>query len=575
MNLTVLRVAAFAIAMLAVVDPAVTSLRSSRPLVAVVASDSTRDTELADRVARDLGRQFSVVRKPFSAATGTVIIGDALPDETSPVARTVMAVLPTRHKPPLKIIEVRAPAASPLSARIPVVVRAEVVGALGRRVTYDLMDGTVLVDRQTQLVLNDETSLRVTMSFVPTVPGPLSLTVKATFDNGGTRDSASVVVNARDDRFDVLFFDPRASWLSTFVRRAVEADPRFAVSHRVLTSRGLANTGGAAPTSLRGAEALAAYATIVVSAPEQLTEADVEGLNAFMRTHAGRVVLLMDRVTPAPIDRLTGVSAWRAVQLPKAGELPQLPARSIAWPAAVPAGATIVVETFARDSTRRAVVWSIPVGAGRLLVSGALDAWHYREPATSNFHQFWTNTNAELSAGVPGAIDVAVTRRPVAPGESVAITATVVATALSQNSDRSAEVSAALVKGTDSTVVRLWPTAIPGRFAGSIAAPRDPGTYQLSVSSGSARTVTPIVVAHAARTQARDDHELVEMFAASRGGTAVPESRLRELPSLLAAALPAVSRVETWHPMRSAWWIVPFALLLGAEWWWRRRRGQA
>jgi hypothetical protein len=573
--MTVLRVAALAIAMLAVVDPAVTSSRGSRPLVAVVVIDPARDSALSERVARGLGRQFAVVRKPFSAATGTVIVGDALPDEASPMARTVMAVLPSRQRPPLMISDVRAPAVSPVSARIPVDVKAEVVGALGRRVTFELMDGNVLADRQTPDILNDETSVLARMSYASAVAGPSLLTVQVALDGDGTRDSAFVVVNARDDRFDVLFFDPRASWLSTFVRRVVEGDPRFAVSHRVVTSRGLANTGGAAPTSLRNAQALSEYETIVVGAPEQLTEADVAGLEDFMRRRAGRVVLLMDRVTPAPIDRLTGVSAWRAVQLPKAGELRQLQAREIAWPGTTPAGAAVVAESVARDSTRRAVIWSVPVGAGRLLVSGALDAWHYRDPATSNFEQFWTNTVAELSAGVPDAIDVAVARGVVTPGESVGINATVVATALSQNSDRSAEVSAALVKGTDSTFVRLWPTAMPGTFAASIAAPRDPGTYQLIVSSVSARTVTPIVVDHTARTPARDDHDLVEMFAASRGGSAVPESRLMELPSLLSAALPAVSRVETWHPMRSAWWIVPFALLLGAEWWWRRRRGQA
>jgi hypothetical protein len=33
-----------------------------------------------------------------------------------------------------------------------------------------------------------------------------------------------------------------------------------------------------------------------------------------------------------------------------------------------------------------------------------------------------------------------------------------------------------------------------------------------------------------------------------------------------------VQRGES-HPMRSGWWIVPFALLLGFEWWSRRRAG--
>ena len=575
MTMTALRVVAFAIAVLAVADPAVTSSRSSRPLVAVVQADPGSDRQLADRVARELDTRFTVVRQPLSTAAGTVLVGDALPDEASVFAPTVMAILPARQAPSVTIVGVRSPSVSPVNARSPVEVQVEVSGARDRRVTVELLDGNVLVDRDTQSVKTDDAVLSATMTWTPAVSGSSSLLVRTAIDNAAVGDSASLVVDARDARYLVLFFDPRASWQSTFVRRAVEGDPRFAVSHRVVTSRGLANTGGGAPPSLRDAGALTAYSTIVVSAPEQLTEGDVAGLDAFMRTRAGRVVLLMDRRTTGPIDRLTGGSDWRAAQLPRASSLGELQAREIAWPNTVPVGATVVATSVARDSTRRAVIWSVPVGAGRLLVSGALDAWHYRDPASSSFDQFWTNTIAELSAGAPDAIDIEVSRRSVAPGESVAINATVLATALSSSTDRSADAAALLVSGTDSTLVRLWPTPMPGKFAGSIRAPQNPGTYQLIVSSGTARTTTPIVVDRAARAAARDDHALVEMFAASRGGTAVPESRLRELPSLLSAALPTVSRVETWHPMRSAWWIVPFALLLGAEWWWRRRRGQA
>jgi hypothetical protein len=50
---------------------------------------------------------------------------------------------------------------------------------------------------------------------------------------------------------------------------------------------------------------------------------------------------------------------------------------------------------------------------------------------------------------------------------------------------------------------------------------------------------------------------------------------LDALPGLVRAALQAERRRERWHPMRSAWWIVPFAAALGGEWWWRRRRGLA
>ena len=41
------------------------------------------------------------------------------------------------------------------------------------------------------------------------------------------------------------------------------------------------------------------------------------------------------------------------------------------------------------------------------------------------------------------------------------------------------------------------------------------------------------------------------------------------------AALRQQPRPDRVHPMRSAWWIAPFAIALGLEWWSRRRRGLA
>ena len=81
--------------------------------------------------------------------------------------------------------------------------------------------------------------------------------------------------------------------------------------------------------------------------------------------------------------------------------------------------------------------------------------------------------------------------------------------------------------------------------------------------------------AYTARIAAREERHLMSAYAASRQGQLITDSELRRLPRALTSALESVSRVETWHPMRSPWWIVPFALLLGAEWWWRRRNGLA
>jgi hypothetical protein len=68
--MTALRVAALLIAVLAVLDPALTSARSARPLVAVVATDPAKDAALSDRVARELGRRFTVARGALEEPQG-------------------------------------------------------------------------------------------------------------------------------------------------------------------------------------------------------------------------------------------------------------------------------------------------------------------------------------------------------------------------------------------------------------------------------------------------------------------------------------------------------------------------
>lgn len=579
--MTALRVAALVIAVLAVLDPALTSARSARPLVAVVATDPAKDAALSDRVARELGRRFTVARGSLEGASGTVLVGDGMPDEWSQLKAPLMAVLPGSPIPSVRIAMLDAPAASPLNARVPVNAGVVVIGARGRRVDVQLKDGDVIVDRRSEIVASDSALLRVTLVNVPASEGTTPLRAVAMIDGTAITDSASTVVDARDLRYDVLFFDPRPSWLSTFVRRAVERDARFTVTHRAVTSRGVSNTAGAAPGSLRDEQALDGFRTIVVGAPEQLSESDAAGLDAYMRRRGGRVVLLMDRRGAGPVDRLTGVANWRASRLPVAVTLDHLGgdgglrAQEIAWPITTPAGASLHAVSVGRDSSRRAVVWSVPVGAGRLLVSGALDAWHYRDRVTTGFDSFWTTMIAELGATAPPVVDVAVSQRSLAPGETGHVRVTVRDAMLSSRAERAASVTANLVTAGDSTMVRLWPEATPGAFVGTIVAPQRAGTYRLIVSTGSDRAETSLVVDPAARAPRRDDRNLVEAFVSSRGGSVVQETELSQLPGLLSAAFQTVSRVETWHPMRSAWWIVPFALLLGAEWWWRRRRGLA
>jgi hypothetical protein len=230
--------------------------------------------------------------------------------------------------------------------------------------------------------------------------------------------------------------------------------------------------------------------------------------------------------------------------------------------------------SVARDSTTRPIVWSVPVGAGRLVVSGAVDAWQFRGDS-SGFNGFWTTLLASLASDAPSAISIELSRRALRPGETTLGRVVIRSPMLSNAATRAATVGAALVSGGDSTAVRLWPEPTPGVFSGSIVAPRQPGTYWLVVWTDTDRGDSPIVVHAGAPSPIREDREVLQSFVSSRGGSVVAEDALDDLPGRLSSAIQLVSRVETWHPMRAPWWIVPFALLLGTEWWARRRCGLA
>ena len=81
-----LRLIAFAIAVAALVDPAITLSGAARPRLAVVAlrSAAPDDLRVRDRLVRDLSGAFEVVANVTSDAAAAVLIGDRIPDDSVP-----------------------------------------------------------------------------------------------------------------------------------------------------------------------------------------------------------------------------------------------------------------------------------------------------------------------------------------------------------------------------------------------------------------------------------------------------------------------------------------------------------
>lgn len=567
-----LRAAAVAIAILAAIDPSLALRRAGRPLVAVIDSGSA---ELTARLSRALSGAFDVHAGAIAGAAVTILAGDRLPIAPIVVSGALFAVMPT---PPTPRIEVSAtlPVPAPSGAKLPVTAGVRAVGMRGRTLVIDLYAGALAVDTVKRPIASDDERADVTLALPPAAAGLLTARVVA-HDAAQSALSAErhVLADVRDQRWRVFVADARPSWTSTFVRRALELDRRFEVVSRVSTSKGLAAESGAVP-SLADSAALANVDAVVIGAPEAMAVADVRALERFARERGGSIVLLVDEVGDAGdvalgaadalldgvrLDAVRGVAHVQA-----AGATGTL----VATEMAVPRGGRGVTP-LARASIGgldTPVVWQTPLGAGRVIVNGALDAWRYRTSAHGGFARFWSDAIGAAAAASPAPLAVTLAPRLAAPGQPIHVR---VVARDAQLSDPTRAAPVVTLKGPPD----FWPDAERGVFRAVIHAPDTPGNYELRVD-GLVGAATVSTVVHYAVTAKPDDRPAPATLSAwttAHGGAVLGDDLDAAVARVRAAAPAPTAPLET-HPMRSAWWLPVFVLLLGGEWWIRRRRGE-
>jgi hypothetical protein len=190
----------------------------------------------------------------------------------------------------------------------------------------------------------------------------------------------------------------------------------------------------------------------------------------------------------------------------------------------------------------------VPRGRGRVLFSGALDAWRYREGS-----RYWQDLVADFAARTPARVHVQVEPPVARPGEPIEISSNATAARVGDQ------------------VVRLWPGGEPGIFRGRFRAPAKSGLIGVTAERDGVTAQATLSVDEAA-AHPWLDRDGLDAFAAAHGGRSVGAQDTGILLADLrqAAERRPISRIV--RPMRSAWWIAPFALLLGAEWTLRRRR---
>jgi hypothetical protein len=558
----ILRGVAIAIAIVALIDPVFTVERA-RPqrlvLVNMTQTDATQVEGQLRRLAPDLDvRTPTTGRVPCAPGERCVIAADGSMDGEVPVdlASPIALVILKPGSGPNVSIESATTSANQYShaaGAARVILTAQGVG--GRRTTVRVLDDGAIVGSASVEWTGDSTQA-VDVSWWPIAASARTLRIETHTDGDEIAfdNVIDVPVTIGNGRLSVLIFDARPSWSSTFVRRALEDDPRFVVDHRARVAPSL--TTGTANARLDAA-ALEATPLLIVGAPDALTAADVQLIDRFVRVRGGSVIMLPERAPGGAAARLFA-GEWSEQLLAEPEPVGALRASELLRPRDLWFGAVALSP----------VVVATPAGAGRIIVSGAMDAWRYRDADAASFDRFWTSLAAESAAH--GARLIVEFDDPLAQaGSRAAFTVRYRAWAMP------AAIEAGAVATCDrAESVRLWPAGTPGSFRGALPI-GNASSCMLEVSVNDSVAGAGVAVAERPVRGVDETLGKLERAAALSGGEVVTdgdnlEVRLRPF----ADAARATTR-EHVHPMRAVWWLLPFVGCLSVEWWLRRRSGSA
>jgi hypothetical protein len=257
------RLAATAIAVAGAIDPIVTR-QSVAPQSVVIAMIDADTLKAGDRPSARGERASAVVASLRIGLAGDhdvfvrthrqgslaaacpahgrcVVVSDgAVPRRLTDGAQVIGGVrLDAAERPRLTIVGVDAPATASPHSMAQLRLRLRAIGARGDS-HMQVFDAGALVGEAThtwrETAAVDEVDESITVSWVPLASGPRRIrVVVSALENEETLadNQADLVVDVRVEPTAVLMYEPEATWLGTFVRRALEDDPRFQVRGRV------------------------------------------------------------------------------------------------------------------------------------------------------------------------------------------------------------------------------------------------------------------------------------------------------------------------------------------------------
>ena len=573
-----LRAIAILIAIAGAIDPAV-AVNRPQPVRVEFKISSPSALAVRDRLIHDLGETIAV--DTGEPAGAVVMIGEPRDVVTPPRGATVSVVsmVPSSARN-VHVIRASVPDAVLVGQDAIVTAEFEASGMAGESSTIELVQDGVRLAATEHRWTSERERFTATLHYAPPAAGLVKVTVAARSTTKEATDEDNAVdlpLRASARTLRIALYEPRPSWAAGFVRRALESDPLFATASLVRPSRGPVVIAGARLPALSAA-ALADFDAVVVGAPEELTASEVAALTTFCESRGGSAVFLPDRRPSglyAPLVSSDGFDeALLDTPVALVGDGPlELRASELALPRSLRPGAVTIASTTQQPA--RAVIVSAPRGRGMMLFSGALDAWRFRGTGADEaaFARFWTGVIANLASSSPPKVSMTVTPAVAEPGERLKVRVAGDALAFQAQSSGEGPVVGASLVAHDGTAhfVRLWPSAEDGVFEGEARAP-SPGRYDARATVGDRMADTPIIIENGIRHPPVYEDDALRMMAATTGGVVVEATDTGALERHV-RGLGRSDQQRARHPMRSAWWMLPFTAALCGEWALRRRRG--
>lgn len=560
-----LRASAIAMAVAALIDPVFSSSTShERPVVVIhltahppVAIESALKGQLR---GRDLTTRVpDGIRLPCAVDEDCIAIADGSIDSEWETARPVAMITTDVNAAPNVSVQSVVLSGGHRSAAGAAQVVLSGRGVEGKRTEVRISDDGAVVGSATHQWTAESTAT-MEIPWWPLDLGARALRIEAVPLESESTAIDNVIdagVTIAGTRLPILVFDARPSWNSTFVRRSLEDDARFAVGYR---SRIAPAVSAGTPNGRVDAAVLDTVAAVIVGGPDALTAEEAGLLERYVRVRGGTLVLLPQRPAGgASANLFPGNGAEHLTAT--AESVGALHATEILRWIDIPVTTTVI----ARSGSSAAIL-SLPTGNGRIIVSGAMDAWRYRHLDSGAFDRFWTSLiarGAALGEGLQLTFDQGIAARGSRARFSVR----------DRRLESRAIVEASAVSHCDgeTDTIRLWPGGASGEFVGELpAAQQGECTVEATIDERSA--TGSIAIGDRPSRGTELTRTKLERQARASGGVVAKAGEEQKVARAITGAA-KISRVVYLHPMRAPWWILPFAGCLSVEWWLRRRDG--